>query len=35
MGDLAAKGVVLTEAQLRVKMDALMAQAAIQVKAGT
>jgi hypothetical protein len=34
MGDLGAKGVALTEAQLRVKMDELMAQAIIQVKAG-
>jgi hypothetical protein len=35
MGDLAAKGIALTEAQLRVKMDELMAQAIMQVKAGT
>ena len=35
MGDLAAKGIALTEAQLRVKMDELMAQAVMQVKAGT
>jgi hypothetical protein len=35
MGDLAAKGVALTEPQLRVKMDELMAQAIVQVKAGT
>ena len=35
LGDLAAKGVVLTEPQLRVKMDELMAQAIMQVKAGT
>ncbi len=32
-GDLAPKGV--TEAQVRVKMDELMAQAILQVKAGT
>ncbi len=35
MGDLAAKGVALTEAQLRVKMDELMAQAIAQAKTGT
>ena len=35
MGDLGAKGVALTEPQLRVKMDELMAQAIAQVKAGT
>jgi hypothetical protein len=35
MGDLAAKGVALAEPQLRVKMDELMAQAIMQVKAGT
>jgi hypothetical protein len=35
LGDLAAKGVALTEPQLRVKMDELMAQAILQVKAGT
>jgi hypothetical protein len=35
MGDLAAKGVALTEPQLRLKMDELMAQAIVQVKAGT
>src|SRR4030088_154086 len=35
MGDLGAKGVALTEPQLRVKMDELMAQAILQVKAGT
>ena len=35
MGDLAAKGVALTEQQIRVKMDELMAQAIVQVKAGT
>ena len=33
--DFAAKGVAMTEPQLRVKMDELMAQAIIQVKAGT
>jgi hypothetical protein len=35
MADLKAKGVALTEAQLRAKMDELMAQAVAQVKAGT
>ena len=35
MGDLKAKGVALSEQQLRVKMDELMAQAIVQVKAGT
>ena len=35
MADLGAKGVALTEQQLRVKMDELMAQAIAQVKAGT
>jgi len=35
MTDLGAKGVALTEQQLRVKMDELMAQAIAQVKAGT
>jgi hypothetical protein len=34
-GDLAAKGIAVTEAQVRVKMDELMATAIIQVKAGT
>ena len=34
MADLGAKGVAITEAQLRVKMDELMAQAIMQVKAG-
>ena len=33
--DLAAGGVALTEPQLRAKMDELMAQAIMQVKAGT
>jgi hypothetical protein len=33
--DLAAKGIAITEPQLRVKMDELMAQAVAQVKAGT
>jgi len=32
--DLTAKGVAITEAQIRVKMDELMAQAIVQVKAG-
>ena len=35
MGDLTAKGVAITEQQLRTKMDELMAQAVAQVKAGT
>jgi hypothetical protein len=33
--DLGAKGVAVTERELRVKMDELMAQAIVQVKAGT
>jgi hypothetical protein len=35
LGDLTAKGIAITEPELRVKMDELMATAAIQVKAGT
>ncbi len=35
MGDLGAKGVAVTEEQIREKMDELMAQAIMQVKAGT
>lgn len=35
MGDLTAKGIALTEQQLRAEMDVLMAQAILQVKAGT
>jgi hypothetical protein len=35
LGDLTAKGIALTEPQLRVKMDELMAAAIMQVKAGT
>jgi hypothetical protein len=35
MGDLEAKGVAMSEAELRAKMDELMAQAIMQVKAGT
>ena len=35
MGDITAKGVALTEQQIRVKMDELMALAVVQVKAGT
>jgi hypothetical protein len=35
MRDLAAKGVAVTEPQLRAKMDELLAQAIAQVKAGT
>jgi hypothetical protein len=34
MADLKAKGVAVTEEQVRVKMDELMAQAVAQVKAG-
>jgi hypothetical protein len=34
-GDLGAKGVVVLEAGLRARMDELMAQAILQVKAGT
>ncbi len=33
--DLAAHGVTLTQPQIRAKMDELMAQAVMQVKAGT
>ena len=33
--DLAAKGIAVTEHQLRARMDELMAQAVMQVKAGT
>ena len=33
--DIEAKGVDLTEEQLRARMDELMAQAIMQVKAGT
>jgi hypothetical protein len=35
MNDLAAHGVPILEAEIRVKMDELMAQAIAQVKAGT
>jgi hypothetical protein len=34
-GDLSAKGIAITQAQVRVKMDELMATAVMQVKAGT
>ncbi len=34
MGDLTAKGVAITEQQLRAKMDELTAQAVAEVKAG-
>jgi hypothetical protein len=34
-GDLTAKGITIPESQIRVKMDELMAQAIVQVKAGT
>jgi hypothetical protein len=33
--DFAAKGVAVTSAEVRVKMDELMAQAVVQVKSGT
>jgi hypothetical protein len=33
--DLGAKGIAITEPQIRVKMDELMATAVMQVKAGT
>jgi hypothetical protein len=35
LADLTAKGVAVTESELRVKMDELMAAAIMQVKAGT
>jgi hypothetical protein len=35
MGDLTAKDIAVTEAQIRTRMDELMAQAILQVKAGT
>jgi hypothetical protein len=35
MGDLKAKGIAMSESELRAKMDELMAQAVMQVKAGT
>ncbi|OIQ65953.1 hypothetical protein GALL_524850 [mine drainage metagenome] len=35
MGDLAAKGIAITEAQVRTEMTELMTQAVAQVKAGT
>lgn len=35
MGDITAKGVAVTEQQIRAKMDELMALAVTQVKAGT
>ena len=35
IADLTAKGVTITEAQIRVKMDELLAQAIAQVQAGT
>jgi hypothetical protein len=34
MGDLSAKGVTVTEQQIRAKMDELMVQAIAQIKAG-
>jgi hypothetical protein len=35
MADLTAKGLVITEPQIREKMNEVMAQAIVQVKAGT
>ena len=35
MGDLAAKGIAITEAQVRTEITELMTQAVAQVKAGT
>jgi hypothetical protein len=35
MGDLKAKGIAISEAELRAKMDELMALAIMQVKSGT
>jgi hypothetical protein len=35
MGDLAAKGIAITEAEVRTKMAELMAEAIAQVKAGS
>ena len=35
VGNLTAKGIAITEPQIRLKMDELMAQAIVQVKAGT
>ena len=35
MNDLKGKGIEMSEAELRVKMDELLAQAITQVKAGT
>ena len=35
LGDLTAKGVAVSEAEVRAKMDELMASAIMQVKAGT
>jgi len=35
IGDLTAKNIAMTEAQIHIKMDELMAQAVAQVKAGT
>jgi hypothetical protein len=35
LGDFAAKGLAITQAEVRVKMDELMATAVMQVKAGT
>jgi len=35
LGDLTAKGIALTEPELRARMDELMATAVMQVKAGT
>ncbi len=35
IGDLTAKNIAMTDAQIRTKMDELMAQAVVQIKAGT
>jgi hypothetical protein len=35
LADFTAKGIAMTEPELRVKMDELMATAVMQVKAGT
>jgi hypothetical protein len=34
IGDLSAKGIAISEQELRTRMDQLMAQAVVQVKAG-
>ena len=35
IADLGVKGVAMTQSQVRVKLDELMAQAVVQVKAGS